>query len=221
MSHFFQNLGEFIAQHSAMAGVILGAVIFVESLAVVGAFVPATALMVLVGGLLAAGVLNPVEIVVCCVVGAVLGDAVSYEIGRRLGARSLRGPLFKSHRRAIARARLFCRQYGSASIYIGRFFGPARAFVPLLTGMMAMSRRRFQLANVGSALIWVPVMLAPGWLAAKGLAELEQLFEADRLTVVLAIGAGLTLASFLGWRAIVHRMRRREALIREAAREGV
>ncbi|MCC7266274.1 MAG: DedA family protein [Caulobacteraceae bacterium] len=219
MSHFFQNLGDFIAQHSAMAGVILGAVIFVESLAIVGAFVPATALMVLVGGLLAAGVLNPVEIVICCVIGAVLGDAVSYEIGRRLGARSLRGPLFRNHRRAIARARLFCRQYGSASIYIGRFFGPARAFVPLLTGMMAMSRRRFQFANVGSALVWVPVMLAPGWLAAKGLAELEQLVEADRLTLVLAIGAGLTLASFLGWRAIVHRMRRREALIREAARE--
>ena len=220
MSHFFQNLGDFIAQHSAMAGVILGAVIFVESLAIVGAFVPATALMVLVGGLLAAGVLNPVEIVICCVIGAVLGDAVSYEIGRRLGARSLRGPLFRNHRRAIARARLFCRQYGSASIYIGRFFGPARAFVPLLTGMMAMSRRRFQLANVGSALIWVPVMLAPGWLAAKGLAELEQLIEADRLTLVLAIGVGLTLTSFVGWRAIVHYLRRRQALIREAAGEA-
>lgn len=220
MSHLFQNLGEFIAQHSAMAGVILGAVIFVESLAIVGAFVPATALMVLVGGLMAAGVLNPVEVIVCCVIGAVLGDAVSYEIGRRLGARSLRKPMFRNHRRGIARARLFCRQYGSASIYIGRFFGPARAFVPLLTGMMAMSRRRFQFANVGSALVWVPVMLAPGWLAAKGLAELEQLIEADRLTLVLAIGAGLTLASFVGWRAIVHRMRRREALIRETAREG-
>lgn len=221
MSNFFQGLGDLIAQHSAMAGVILGAVIFVESLAIVGAFVPATALMVLVGGLVAAGVLNPVEIIVCCVIGAVLGDAVSYEIGRRLGARSLRGPLFRNHRRAIARARLFCRQYGSASIYIGRFFGPARAFVPLLTGMMAMSRRRFQLANVGSALIWVPVMLAPGWLAAKGLAELEQVIEADRLTLVLAIGAALTLASFVGWRAIVHRLRRRQALIREAAGESV
>ncbi len=42
---------------------------------------------------------------------------------------------------------------------IGRFFGPVRATVPLVAGMMGMHRRRFQIANILSAIIWAPVVL--------------------------------------------------------------
>ena len=51
--------------------------------------------------------------------------------------------------------------------------GPLRAFVPLVTGLLGMRRRTFQLANTVSAVVWVLVILAPGYFAAKGLAELE------------------------------------------------
>lgn len=166
---FFDNLGEFIRQNAAWAGPILGLITFGESMVVIGAFFPATVLMVIAGGLAAQGIINPFELVAWCVAGATLGDAVSYWLGRRLGPMAWRHPMLRPHRRIAARARLFFRKWGVTSIYLCRFMGPVRAFVPLIAGITSMPHMRFQLANLGSALIWVPVMLAPGYLAGKGL----------------------------------------------------
>lgn len=212
MEQFVAPLSEFIVRHQAWAGIVLGLVTFVESLVLVGAFVPATALMLLAGGLMATGVLDPFGVILSCVAGAALGDAVSYWIGRRLGPKAMRHRAFRPHRRKIARTRLFTRKYGSASIYIGRFFGPLRAFVPIAAGMLRMPTGRFQVANVLSALIWVPAMLAPGYFAAKGLAELERLWEADALTLAIVGTAIVVGAAALAWRLMVPRVRRREAV---------
>lgn len=173
MTAFLQSASLFVSEHHAWAGVLLGAVTLLESLVLIGAFVPATALMLLAGGLIASGVLDPVSVLLWCAGGAAVGDAVSYALGRRLGAKTLRRPAFRKHRRVIARTRLFSRRFGVASIFIGRFFGPLRAFVPLMAGMLQMRHVTFQAANLVSAVVWVAVLLAPGYLAAKGLALLD------------------------------------------------
>jgi membrane protein DedA with SNARE-associated domain len=48
------------------------------------------------------------------------------------------------------------------SIYIGRFFGPLRASVPLAAGIFEMPYWRFQVANFTSAFIWAGVLLLFG-----------------------------------------------------------
>ena len=207
MDAALQSLAEFIARHAAWAGVVLGVVTLLESLVLVGAFIPATALMVMAGGLVAAGVLDPVQVVFWCVAGAVIGDAISFELGRRLGPRALRHRAFRPHRRKVARTRLFNRRYGSASIFIGRFFGPLRAFVPLMAGLLQMRRRTFQLANVLSAVVWVLAILAPGYFAAKGLAELETLGEAHWPTIVLIGSGGLVLVGLVAREVLRRRAR--------------
>ncbi|MGH6996705.1 MAG: DedA family protein [Phenylobacterium sp.] len=207
MEAFIQSLADFIARHAAWAGLVLGVVTLLESLVLIGAFIPATALMVMAGGLIAAGVLDPVQVVLWCVAGAIVGDAVSFELGRRLGPRALRHPMFRGHRRKVARTRLFNRRYGAASIFIGRFFGPLRAFVPLVAGLLQMRRRTFQLANAVSAAIWVLAILAPGYFAAKGLAELEALGEAHLVTIAAITLTGLIIMGLIA----------REVLRRRAA----
>ena len=62
----------------------------------------------------------------------------------------------------MARARLFFYRYGFASVLIGRFLGPIRSTIPTVAGVMGMAHGRFQLANVSSAILWMPLMLAPG-----------------------------------------------------------
>lgn len=207
MEAFIQSLADFIARHSAWAGMVLGIVTLLESLVLIGAFIPATALMVMAGGLIAAGVLDPMEVVLWCVAGAIVGDAVSFELGRRLGPRALRHPAFRGHRRKVARTRLFNRRYGAASIFFGRFFGPLRAFVPLVAGLLQMRRRTFQLANAVSAVVWVLAILAPGYFAARGLAELEALGEAHLVTIGAITLAGMVVIGLVA----------REVLRRRAA----
>lgn len=216
MDSLLQAVGDFIARNHMWAGVILGLITFVESLAVIGAFVPATGLLVAAGGLIAAGVLDPANVIIGCIIGAVLGDAVSYWAGRRLGIRFLQRPMFKPHRRRIAWTRLYCRRYGVLSIFVGRFFGPLRAFVPLTLGMLRMRQRAFQFGNVTSGIVWVLAMLAPGYLAAKGLAQLELLSEAHGPTLLVGAIAVAILAVAITYRAVKSRMTRKSAILKGA-----
>ena len=213
MDSLLSSAADFIARHHVWAGVVLGAVTFLESLVVIGAFVPATGLLVAAGGLVAAGVLDPWTVIAGCVIGAVMGDAISYWIGRRLGTGVLRQPMLLPHRRKIAWTRLYCRRYGVASIFIGRFFGPLRAFVPVMVGVLRMRQRVFQLANVTSAFVWVLAMLAPGYLAAKGLAQLEFMSEAHGPTLMLIAFGALVIVAIVGMRWLKGRAAKRSALL--------
>jgi membrane protein DedA with SNARE-associated domain len=51
------------------------------------------------------------------------------------------------------------------SVFLGRFFGPLRAVVPIVAGIMEMPQTRFQVANVVSAVVWLPMLMLPGALA--------------------------------------------------------
>ena len=160
--------------------------------------------------------LDPVSVIVGCVIGAVIGDAVSYWAGRRLGVKFLQRPMFRPHRRRIAWTRLYCRRYGIMSIFVGRFFGPLRAFVPLTLGMLRMRQRAFQFGNATSAVVWVLAMLAPGYLAAQGLARMELLSEAHGPTLLLGAIAAAILVVAVAYRLIKARVSRRSALMRGA-----
>lgn len=196
MDGFVADLGQFLEQHQVWAAPIVGLIVFGESLAVVGLVVPATAIMLVIGGLLGGGVLHPLPVVVCAILGAVLGDIVSYAVGRSMGPRVVYRWPFARYREQVARTRLFFRRFGFATIFFGRFLGPIRSTVPLVAGIMAMDQRRFQLANVLSAILWAPVMLAPGWLLGRGIDGLGDLGE-GHLIGLAALLAVATAGAFV------------------------
>jgi membrane protein DedA with SNARE-associated domain len=129
--------------------------------------VPATAVLIVVGGLVGAGFLDPWPIILGAATGASIGDAISYYAGARVGRGALQRRPFDRYREAVARTRLFFRRYGFFAVFLGRFFGPIQATVPFVAGILGMSPRRFQVANVVSALLWAPLVLSPGWLIAR------------------------------------------------------
>ena len=108
-----------------------------------------------------------------------------------------RKPL-RRYRHAIARTRLFFRRYGFAAVFLGRFLGPIRSTVPLVAGMMAMSQTRFQLANVASAVLWAPMMLAPGYLGARGAGEVGTVTGEGGLGIVALVLAITLVATVWG-----------------------
>ena len=59
--------------------------------------------------------------------------------------------------------------WGIATVFFGRFFGPMRAAVPLVAGVLGMPRTKFQIANLASALIWAGAILTPGSLGLRWL----------------------------------------------------
>ena len=67
----------------------------------------------------------------------------------------------------LPRGEAFVRSWGVPSIFIGRFFGPLRASVPLAAGIIELPYWRFQAANFITALIWAAVLLLFGDIIAK------------------------------------------------------
>jgi membrane protein DedA with SNARE-associated domain len=61
----------------------------------------------------------------------------------------------------------FFERYGGLSVFIGRFFGPLRAIIPLAAGVLQMPSGRFWFANVTSALVWAPMLIFVGDGAGK------------------------------------------------------
>lgn len=187
---FFDAALAFIETHRAWAGVIFGLMAFGESLVVIGVLVPATGLMMATGALVGAGTIPFVDVWIGGALGAALGDTVSYWIGRRLGPGVERIWPFSRHPETLAAARNVFAHWGWMAIVVGRFIGPLRASVPTVAGLTHMPRLTFQLANIGSAILWIPVLIFPGSAGAFA----WQLFEkGDGVTgaavVVVALAA--------------------------------
>jgi membrane protein DedA with SNARE-associated domain len=62
----------------------------------------------------------------------------------------------------LPRGEAFVKKWGVPSIFIGRFFGPLRASVPLAAGIFEMPYWSFQLANWVSAFVWSAALLLFG-----------------------------------------------------------
>ena len=192
----FSAVTGFIADHSAWAMPIIFLVVFCESFAVVSLLVPGTAILAASGALVGAGTVSAFELLSGAIPGAILGDAISYWLGRRYG-RAIMGlwPLNR-HRDMVQRGEAFLKKHGAPGVFLGRFCGPVRAVAPLLAGMARMKPGVFWAANVTSAAIWAPVVMLPGALVgwvADGTANLERWLAAGAAAVVLAAGAWVVL----------------------------
>ncbi len=108
------------------------------------------------GTLIGAGILDFWLMCLWAIAGAIIGDGLSYWLGHHFEYLTARWRWFRLHPDHLQKGIRFFEKYGDLSVALGRFFGPIRAIVPLVAGLMHMPPRRFYLANVLSALVWAP-----------------------------------------------------------------
>ena len=157
----------FVTAHAHLAPYVVFGLAFGESLAVISLIVPATFILIGVGALIEAGDVSFLPVWASAAAGAALGDAVSYRVGFHFKDRTHQLWPFSRYPGALERGERFFHRHGSWSVFIGRFFGPIRAVIPLVAGMFAMPQLTFQMANVASAMLWAFVLLAPGAAVMK------------------------------------------------------
>ena len=159
----------FVEAHAHLAPYIAFLLAFGESIAVLSLVFPATFILIGLGPIIEAGGAAFLPVWAGAASGAALGDALSYWIGHYFkdSARSI-WPL-RNYPEMLARGERFFHSYGSWSVFLGRFFGPLRAVVPLVAGMFAMPHFIFQMANIASAMVWAFILLAPGAAAVKAM----------------------------------------------------
>jgi membrane protein DedA with SNARE-associated domain len=167
MEAFGAQITDFVREHEVWAAPVVFALAFGESLAFISLLIPAWAALVAIGALIAQGGLNFWPIWVAGAVGAALGDWLSYWVGLKLeyGVQNI-WPLSR-HPTLIPKGEAFVKKWGVYAIFIGRFFGPLRASVPLVAGIFRMPYLHFQIANFTSAFVWAGVLLTLGDVVSK------------------------------------------------------
>ncbi len=153
---------DWLAAHPGWLGAFIGLIAFLESLALVGLAVPGAVLLFMAGAVVGGGNMPILPVLIWAAAGAILGDGLSYWLGRHFRDRLRVFPLIRRYPGAIQRAEQLFARHGGKSVVIGRFLGPVRPVIPAVVGMLGMAPGRFLLANIGSALVWAPAYLLPG-----------------------------------------------------------
>lgn len=182
-SAFLTSLLEWLQQHTVVSLIIVFLVALGESLAFVGLLVPGAVLMVGFGALVALGYLSFWPTTLSAVLGAIVGDGLSYWLGAHYNQRLATFWPFSRHPELLAKGQAFFTRHGGKSVLLGRFIGALRPIIPAIAGMMAMPVRKFILINVLSAMLWGPVYLLPGILFGTSLGLASEF--AGRFTFLL------------------------------------
>jgi membrane protein DedA with SNARE-associated domain len=157
-----QQVVDFVRVNAAWAPAVVFALAFGESLAFISLLIPAWGALVAIGALIGSSGISFWPIWIAAALGAAFGDWLSYWIGLKLEYRVQHIWPLSRHPDLIPRGEAFMKKWGIPGIFIGRFFGPLRASVPLIAGIFEMPFWRFQFANFSSAFVWAAVLLTLG-----------------------------------------------------------
>lgn len=137
--------------------------------------------------------------------GAILGDSVSYVIGRRWGLAIVRRwePVRRRLEPRVERAERYFADRGGAAVFLGRFVGVIRGVVPVVAGTAGMPYRRFLPWNVAASIVWTTGVMTAGYFLGR---HVESVVGRVSLvvTAVVVLGVGV-------WWLVVRRRRRHAA----------
>lgn len=191
-------------EHIGQWGYVVGFVAsLLEALAFVGFLVPGSITVTLLGFVASKGEMSAWVLVLVCIVGATIGDALSFFWGRN------GSPLFSDTNRIfntkhLVKGELFFKKHGYYSVFLGRFISGIRSFIPYIAGMFRMDVRQFFIWNVVGAIGWSAAHVYTGYFfgAAWRVAEKWSTRAGFFLVVAVLFIVGLWyLARFVAMRA--------------------
>lgn len=140
-----------------------------ECLAVAGIIIPGTVVLFSLAVLAGSGALELWQTLLLAYTGGLLGDAISYGLGRRFHQGIRRLPVLRDHPEWLSGAENYFQRYGVISLLVGRYIGPLRPMLPLVAGMLDMPAVRFALVSVLAAAGWAVAYMLPGWATGAAL----------------------------------------------------
>ena len=191
MLEWLQKFTEWAQAHNQLALAVVFMVSFVDCLFVVGLFVVFAAVFLFgTGTLIALGAFEFWPTIFIVAGGGVLGDLVSYFIGRHYGVALFRRSFFARRPGLVERGRVFFGRHGGKGLVVAHNLGVLRPLLPAMAGAYGLTLPRFIVAIVPAALSWALVYVVPGvaFGASMGLAA-----EVTRRLAILIVGLGATL----------------------------
>jgi membrane protein DedA with SNARE-associated domain/membrane-associated phospholipid phosphatase len=141
----FDHLRPFLGWLQSHMAISLGLVFIIslfESLAFVGLLVPGSLMMTAAGILVGVEILPAWPTLIVAILGAIVGDGLSYRIGYYFKDSIRNMWPFRTHPNFLLKGEQFFAAHGGKSVFLARF-SPVRPVVPVIAGMMRMNTWRF------------------------------------------------------------------------------
>jgi membrane protein DedA with SNARE-associated domain/membrane-associated phospholipid phosphatase len=172
MSEALGPILQWLNTHPHLAGLVTFIISAAESVALIGTIVPGSIMMTALGALAGVGVIPLWSTIIWAIVGAIIGDNMSFFIGRYFKDGLRHSWAFRHYPQLLVSGENFFLKYGIMSVFIGRFIGPVRALVPLVAGMLKMRPLRYVTVSIIASICWAPVYMLPGILLGEAALEL-------------------------------------------------
>jgi membrane-associated protein len=130
---------------------------------------------VVVGGFLAyEGRVPLAAVFAAAIVGAILGDSVGYEVGKKWGDSLLaKAPKRFVKPVHVTQGKELINRLGGRAVFTGRWTAVLRALVPSLCGTAKMRYRTFLLWNALGGVTWATAFILIGYLAGSAWKRIE------------------------------------------------
>lgn len=154
---------EFVQSHIAYAEPLVFALGFAEGIPGLSILVPSSAIFLAVGAAHSSAGGEFWNLWVSAALGCVVGDWVTYSLGRMLRNDVGRLRYFAVNPQALAAGHAVFERWGPLAVLAGKFTGFARPFIPVVAGVLTMPWHLFLISSAVSSLAWAGVFLSPGY----------------------------------------------------------
>lgn len=169
--HFFSALSDTITAFAISGGyVTLFLVLLFEGIPLIGIAIPGHVALISAGFLVATHVFGGTTTFIVTIAGAIVGDYVSYLLGKKFGWAFIERllPYFFISDSIIQKAKKFLETHTGKALVLGRFNPVTRGLMPFIVGSNHLPTKHFFLWNSIGAVIWVLSSLAIGYALGLG-----------------------------------------------------
>jgi membrane protein DedA with SNARE-associated domain/membrane-associated phospholipid phosphatase len=189
--------------HPHMAGLATFLISAAESIAIIGTIVPGTIMMTAIGALAGVGVIPLWSTIWWAIIGAIVGDNLSFFIGHHFKDGLRECWPFRRYPTLLGSGEKFFLKYGIMSVFIGRFIGPVRALVPIVAGMLRMKPIRYVTVSIIASICWAPIYMLPGILLGEAALEFPPDVAVHVVIVLLFSFLFIALCCWLVYKSFV------------------
>lgn len=165
--HIDDHLVNIVNTFGNSAYLILFAIIFVETGAVILPFLPGDSLLFAAAALAANANynLNIGIFIILFLIASIAGDSLNFFFGSKFGEliphNKILGRFIKE--KDLAKAREFFEKYGAMAIFLGRFMAIIRTLIPFVSATSDFPYQRFAKYNISACILWVAICCGAGY----------------------------------------------------------
>src|SRR3989338_2631039 len=163
-----------------------------ESIAPFGIFIPGQTIVIIAGFLAKQGVVSLGEVFIAAAVGSILGDVISYMLGKKYGYPFLKkyGKYIGFKEQYYESTKKHLKKHTALTLLLGRFYWLTRAFVPFIAGSTKISFIRVFISSLIAGTLWAGWYAIVGWLFG---ASFNYAKEYTGTIILVSIIAGFAL----------------------------